>query len=281
MKDVFVSYATPDKDAADRITAFLEDRDISVWIAPRDVPPGSNYGDEIITGIEAARALVLVLSGETLDSVYVSKEVERAVSKGKPVFPVRIRDVQVSGSLEFFISSAQWIDAFQSPLENHLLPLVQAVKGEAPAARPMPAAAEPKKTRPWQLPLLAALAIGVAGIGAFVVFKPKPADGAFYVGHWCEVIGPYVVRWEVLDLTENWVQTRMHHPRAPVSNLPKGKVTPTSAGLRLDYEPTGKRLMEAQEFTVLDSDTIRRDSPDPGDQTNGVRKRCAEGDESG
>jgi len=69
------------------------------------------YGAAIIQGIESSRAMVLVLSEHSNDSHFVRKEVERAVSKAKPVLPVRIREVNPSGSLEFFISSAQWVDA--------------------------------------------------------------------------------------------------------------------------------------------------------------------------
>jgi hypothetical protein len=128
MADIFVSYASPDRDTAFRIVSFLEEHGITCWVAPRDVPPGIEYGQAIIDGIGQSRALVLVLSDESNDSQFVRKEVERAVSKTKLVLPVRIREVKPSGSLEFFISSAQWVDAWKSPMEQHLLPLVAAIK---------------------------------------------------------------------------------------------------------------------------------------------------------
>lgn len=129
MSDIFVSYASPDREVAFRIVAFLEQNGIDCWVAPRDVPPGVEYGHAIIDGIAQSRALVLILSDQSNESQFVRKEVERAVSKTKPVLPVRIREVTPSGSLEFFISSAQWVDACKSPMEQHLLPLVAAIKG--------------------------------------------------------------------------------------------------------------------------------------------------------
>ena len=57
----------------------------------------------------------------------MQKEVERAVSKAKAVLPVRIREVTPSGSLEFFVSSAQWVDAWRSPMEQHLSKLADAI----------------------------------------------------------------------------------------------------------------------------------------------------------
>ena len=127
MAEVFISYASADKDTAFRIAAFLEGQGISCWIAPRDVPPGKDYGAAILDGIAESAALVLILSEEANDSTFVRKEVERAVSKGKPVLPVRIREVAPAGALEFFISSSQWVDAWRSPMEQHLNKLADAI----------------------------------------------------------------------------------------------------------------------------------------------------------
>ncbi len=276
MKDVFISYATPDRESAERIAAFLESKDVSVWIAPRDVPPGADYGDAIIAAIENARSLVLVLSEGALESVYVSREVERAVAKGKPVFPVRIRDVAPSGSLEFFIASAQWVDAFRPPLENHLLPLVQAVKGEAPTAASS-APARPRRRGPVYVAVVAVVAAIVLP-AAYLLRKSPPADGTFYAGHWCERIGQYVVRWEVVHLAGDRVQTQIHHPAAPSRFLPNATLVSTEDGLRLEFEASAEDF-EPQVFTVLDENTIRREQPTPADGVTGIRKRCLEGDE--
>ena len=74
------------------------------WMAPRDIAPGLDYGTQIIDAIEACTVLVLVLSENSNYSIFVRKEVERAIAKGKVVIPVRIQDVTASRSLEFFIS---------------------------------------------------------------------------------------------------------------------------------------------------------------------------------
>lgn len=175
MPDIFVSYATADRDAAFRIVGFLEGQGIHCWVAPRDVAPGVEYGHAIINAIEQCKALVLVLSDQSNDSQFVRKEVERAVSKTKVVLPVRIREVTPSGSLEFYISSAQWVDAWKTPMEQHLMPLVAAIKAmnssdPAPVrSAPLHVAAAPTQTTSHASPLLigiaviAVLAAGIAG----------------------------------------------------------------------------------------------------------------------
>src|SRR5215216_3659105 len=166
MPDIFVSYASPDRDVAFRIVGFLEEQGITCWVAPRDVPPGVEYGQAIIDGIEQSRALVLILSDQSNDSQFVKKEVERAVSKTKAVLPVRIREVTPSGSLEFFISTAQWVDAWKSPMEQHLLPLVNAIKAIGnPGAAPLRSSTLPPPKRS-NAPVLAGIVVAVLVAGA-------------------------------------------------------------------------------------------------------------------
>ena len=166
MSDIFVSYASQDRDVAFRIVAYLEQNGIRCWVAPRDVPPGMEYGEAIIQGIAQSRALVLILSDQSNESQFVRKEVERAVSKTKPVLPVRIREVKPSGSLEFFISSSQWVDAWKSPMEQHLLPLVAAIKAMGtPGAATVQSSTLPAPRRS-NAPLIAGIAIAVLLAGA-------------------------------------------------------------------------------------------------------------------
>ena len=100
----FISHAKADEKKASAIASALEAKGFKCWIAPRDVKPGRSYGDEIIRGIESTRSFVLVLSKASNDSAFVAREVERAVSKKKPIFAVRLADVQPAPSLELFIS---------------------------------------------------------------------------------------------------------------------------------------------------------------------------------
>jgi hypothetical protein len=127
-KTAFISYASEDESVAGTISEYLERTGVSCWIAPRDVRPGADYGSEIIDGIESSSVLVLVLSEHANTSEFVKREVERAVSKGKPIFPVRVREVVPSKSLELFISSAEWVDAWQPPIEQYLGRLADSIR---------------------------------------------------------------------------------------------------------------------------------------------------------
>lgn len=125
--DVFISHSSSDKRAADAACAVLEARGIKCWIAPRDIRPGSDWGESIITAIEQTRVMLLLLSKQANSSPQIRREVERAVNRSIIIIPVRLEDVMPARSLEFFLSTSHWMDAFPPPFENHLENLSRAI----------------------------------------------------------------------------------------------------------------------------------------------------------
>ena len=145
--EVFVSYAQADRDTATGAVAHLEGEGLPCWIAPRDVRPGAEWAEQIIDAIAAVRAVVLVFSASTNASPQVLREVERAVHRRVPVLPFRIEDVLPARSLEYFLSSQHWLDAFPPPMEPHYARLSAYVKmlltaGAGGAHAPLPPPAE-------------------------------------------------------------------------------------------------------------------------------------------
>ena len=58
--DVFISYSTKNSDLANKICYLLEQNNLKCWIAPRNIPSGTNYIDEISDGIKSTKIVVLV-----------------------------------------------------------------------------------------------------------------------------------------------------------------------------------------------------------------------------
>ncbi len=188
--DVFVSHSSKDKLVADAVCARLEAAGIRCWIAPRDIVPGTSYGESIIDAIHSAKVMVLVLSANANSSGHIPKEVERAVSNGVAILPFRIEDVMPGKSLDYFIGSVHWLDAMTPPLEKHLDELVgtvqkltlppvafpaAAVPPPAPAVRPMVPAAAGRATPSNTVWIgLAALIAVVAIAAGIILLKPKP-----------------------------------------------------------------------------------------------------------
>ena len=125
--DVFISYSTSDKSVADAACAKLENQKIRCWIAPRDVLPGTEYGEAIVDGINACSVFVIVFSMSANESPYVNREVERAISKGKVIVPFRIEAIRPTKSMEFFLGNTHWLDALTPPIETFLDQLARTI----------------------------------------------------------------------------------------------------------------------------------------------------------
>jgi len=154
--DVFLSYSSKDNIVAEATCAVLERNAIPVWMAPRDVLPGEEWGEAIVEAIGAARLVVVVFSGNANDSRHVRLEIERAINRGLPVLPFRIEDIAPRGSLELFLGASHWLNAFTEPLERHLDKLQAVVKQllQSEFARPTassagaPGSTEGRRERP-------------------------------------------------------------------------------------------------------------------------------------
>jgi hypothetical protein len=118
--DVFVSHSSKNGEEARLIVETLEAANVRCWIAPRNILPGSQYGESIVEGIESSELMILVFSQHANTSPQITREVERAVHHGMRIIPFRIENVAPSKNLEYFISSPHWLDAFSGSFDSHL-----------------------------------------------------------------------------------------------------------------------------------------------------------------
>jgi TolB-like protein len=176
---VFISYASRDAAVATAVVEALERSGIPCWVAPRDVAPGTFYGDEIVHAIDATKASVLILSQNAAASQHVLREVERAASKRHPVVSLRIDQAALPAGLEYFLNTSQWLDASGMGVERALPRLVDGVQrviaspGRAGVPQP-PAAGPPQQTsvskHASRGPRFLALGLGVLGMLGLAYF---------------------------------------------------------------------------------------------------------------
>jgi TolB-like protein/Flp pilus assembly protein TadD len=176
---VFISYASQDAAVAGALVEALEQNGVKCWIAPRDVKAGAQYADAIVRAISGAKAVVLVLSESAAASSHVSREIERASSKKRPIIALRIDAAPLTPALEYFLSESQWVEGQTGSMEAAYAKLIDdirdpartaprntpAVPGEASAATKR--AAHPKLRSNWIL--LAAGTVFV--VAALLVYK--------------------------------------------------------------------------------------------------------------
>ncbi|MEE4214808.1 MAG: SUMF1/EgtB/PvdO family nonheme iron enzyme, partial [Bacteroidales bacterium] len=118
--DVFISYSSVDREAADTVCSILEEKGIRCWIAPRDITPGLPFAEAIIDGIKSSKVFILVYSSNSNHSSQVIKEVDRAVHHGLSIINLRLENIPLSKQLEYYISDVHWLDAQKPPLEQYM-----------------------------------------------------------------------------------------------------------------------------------------------------------------
>lgn len=107
---IFISHSSADALTAGEICKLLEQNGLKCFIAPRDIRSGREYAEEILNGIDASEAMVLLMSDAANASPHVLREVERAVSKNIPILVYKLEHVELSRSLEYFLMTHQWIN---------------------------------------------------------------------------------------------------------------------------------------------------------------------------
>jgi hypothetical protein len=108
---VYISYSSWDKPAADAVCKGLEISGISCWIAPRNLAPGSEAQSAKKIAIEECQIFVLILSSRFEESKRLLEEIVTASQNDKQIVPVRIEDFQPGPSLNYFLGSLHWLDA--------------------------------------------------------------------------------------------------------------------------------------------------------------------------
>ena len=109
--DIFISHAHLDAEIAINLCIALEEQGLSCWIAPRNVGVG-HYSTSIIEGIENSKALILLLSSNSNNSMPVLNELESATNNHLLLIPVRIEDIMPTKSIGYYIRTNNWFDNF-------------------------------------------------------------------------------------------------------------------------------------------------------------------------
>lgn len=110
--DVFISYSSKHKEAADAVCHIMEQQNIRCWIAPRDIPGGIAYGDIIENAITSCKIVVLIYSRSAQESKWVNSEINLAFDQNKTIIPFKVEDAPAKGQIKLMLNQKHWIDAY-------------------------------------------------------------------------------------------------------------------------------------------------------------------------
>ena len=126
--DVFISYSSLEKKYADQVKNVIETNGYSCWMAPESIPGGSSYADEIETAIQNCRVVVLILYETAQKSIWIPKEISRALDYKKIIIPFHIDESKLQKSFLFYLTDAQRIEAYKD-LSKAYSELISTLRG--------------------------------------------------------------------------------------------------------------------------------------------------------
>ena len=106
-QDVFICHSSKDASLAFSICNYLEENDITCWIAPRNIVGGKLYAEEIVEAIKDASVFLLVFSKNANLSKHVLSEVNCAFNANKVIIPFRIDESKMKPVFEYYLNTSQ------------------------------------------------------------------------------------------------------------------------------------------------------------------------------
>ena len=100
MAKVFVSYSRKDSIAARKFIKALKDMGQDVWVDWEDIPPATDWLQQIFRGIEASDAFIFLMSPDSAASEVCKQEVMHAAKNEKRIIPVELRKVSPQDTID-------------------------------------------------------------------------------------------------------------------------------------------------------------------------------------
>jgi TIR domain len=124
MEQVFISYATSDREIANQIQGVLNHAGIQTW-SVESLKVGGNLFEQIDSALRSSSHLVLLLSSHSTNSPSVANEYRYFLSQNKPLIPVLVGDISVS-DVPASLQRLQWLD-LRNPSPEAIAQIVAAI----------------------------------------------------------------------------------------------------------------------------------------------------------
>lgn len=132
---IFISYPHPDRAALHRLVDWLKAHDIAVseiWYDDH-IEAGDTWREEIDEALDAAYAVLVVVTRHTLRSSYCMYEVGYAFGQGIPIFPLVFETIAIT-EIPAPLAAKQFMDCTQG-IPNTLVQQVRPLQSAPPQAR--------------------------------------------------------------------------------------------------------------------------------------------------
>lgn len=118
-KSIFISYSSKDSLFVNEILSVLRALGCNYWRAPEMIPAGSNYAREIPRVIESCDIVLLIVSKNSQESIWVEKEIDSAINHHKKIVPINLDNTELNTVFKFYLNNVQMIP-YKTDKDNRL-----------------------------------------------------------------------------------------------------------------------------------------------------------------
>lgn len=133
MDHLFISYSKKDIDFARHLRKLLEEEDFGVWMDESNLVPSEQWWPAIERNIDSCAAFLVIMSPQSKESRWVEREILRAESQKKPLFPILLE-----GEAWSRLADIQYADMTAGLPASLPPPLLQGLEAVVPRNSPNP-----------------------------------------------------------------------------------------------------------------------------------------------
>jgi len=115
--EVFISYASKDRDRILDLVDRLDAAGVSVWIDQMSIEGATMWSQEIVAAIRNCKVLILAISENSADSENVVKELALASEGRKRILPVYLESAEIPESMAYQLAGIQRVEFFEEDEE--------------------------------------------------------------------------------------------------------------------------------------------------------------------
>jgi formylglycine-generating enzyme required for sulfatase activity len=125
---VFISYAREDEAFAQRLNTDLQRRGIATWIDELGIRGGDDWPTRIATALAGCKAVLVVVSPDSMASRWVQRELSFADAEGKRILPLIHRQCEQPRWFRLRFGNVQWVDFSEGSYEANLAELLTSIE---------------------------------------------------------------------------------------------------------------------------------------------------------
>ncbi len=125
--EVFISYASQDRERILDLVNRLDTAGVSVWIDQMSIEGATMWSQEIVAAIRNCKVLILAISENSADSENVVKEVALASEGRKRILPVYLESAEIPESMAYQLAGIQRVEFFEGDEESGQQSVIRAL----------------------------------------------------------------------------------------------------------------------------------------------------------